>query len=121
MSDWQWGSVHRTQYPHNPFSQVDMLKPFFHREIENGGDDYTINVAPVRSSEAYLQYHVASYREVIDMSDLNNSLFIHTTGQSGNVLSKHYDDLIERHQAVEYLPMSFGREAVTGDTLILQP
>lgn len=121
MSDWQWGSLHRTQYPHNPFSEVQMLKPFFHREIENGGDGYTVNVAPVRSSQAYLQYHVPSYREVIDMSDLNNSVFMHTTGQSGNFLSQHYDDLIERHQAVEYLPMSFGREAVTGDTLILQP
>ncbi len=121
MSDWQWGNLHRTQYPHNPFSEVDMLKFFFHREIENGGDSYTVNVAPIRGSDAYLQYHVPSYREIIDMSDFGNSLFMHTTGQSGNFLSTHYDDLIERHQAVEYLPMSFGREAVTGNTLILQP
>jgi acyl-homoserine lactone acylase PvdQ len=44
-----------------------------------------------------------------------------TTGQSGNVLSRHYDDLIRRHRDVAYLPMRFGRENVTGDTLRLEP
>ncbi|MGB0383431.1 MAG: penicillin acylase family protein [Ardenticatenaceae bacterium] len=121
MQAWQWGELHRTQYPHSPFSEVDMLKPFFHREIANGGDGYTVNVAPLRYSDAYLQYHVPSYRHIADPSNWNNSLFMHTTGQSGHLLSDHYDDLIERHQAVEYLPMTFGRENVTGDVLVLQP
>jgi penicillin amidase len=57
----------------------------------------------------------------VDLSDWNSSLFMHTTGQSGNVLSRHYDDFIERHQAVDYLHMSFGRENVTGDVLVLKP
>ena len=42
-----------------------------------------------------------------------------TTGQSGNVLSPHYDDLITRHRDVAYLPMRFGREC-DGDTLRLE-
>jgi penicillin amidase len=100
---------------------VDPLKRFFHREIANGGDTYTVNVAPIRFSEAYLQYHVPSYRHILDLSNWNNSHFMHTTGQSGNLLSRHYDDLIERHQAVEYLPMTFGRENLSGDILVLQP
>ncbi len=33
----------------------------------------------------------------------------------------HYDDLLERLQAVEYLSMAFGRENVTRDALTLQP
>ncbi len=121
MAAWQWGNVHLTQYPHNPFSRVAALKFFFHREIPNGGDTYTVNVAPVRFSEPYLQYHVPSYRHIVDLSDWDNSLFMHTTGQSGNFLSPHYDDLIERHQAVEYLPMTFNRGNVKGEILILQP
>ena len=118
---WQWGRLHRTQYPHTPFSQVGALRRFFHRQIANGGDGYTVNVAPVRYTEPYLQYHVPSYRQIVDLSDLGNSVFMHTTGQSGNPFSAHYDDLIERHQAVEYLPMVAGRERVTGDVLILRP
>ncbi|MFQ5577582.1 MAG: penicillin acylase family protein [Anaerolineae bacterium] len=121
MSHWEWGKIHRTQYPHSPFSQVAPLKSIFHRQIANGGDTYTVNVAPVRYSDAYLQYHVPSYREIIDLNNLTGSLFMHTTGQSGNIFSPHYDDLIERHQAVEYLPMSFGRNNVSGQTLTLRP
>ncbi|HHJ07321.1 MAG TPA: penicillin acylase family protein, partial [Anaerolineae bacterium] len=87
-------------------------------------DKYTVDVAPPRYSNTenpYYQFHVSSYRQLIDLSALNNSRFIHTTGQSGNVLSPHYDDFIKRHQAVEYLPMSFGRDHVDGDVLIMQP
>ncbi len=121
MKKWAWGNIHKTQYPHNPFSEVPALKRFFHREIANGGDKYTVNVAPPRYNDAFNQYHVPSYRHVVDMSNFDNSIFMHTTGQSGNVLSPHYDDLIERHQKVEYLPMTFGREKATGSVLILRP
>jgi penicillin amidase len=121
MAGWTWGEIHQTQYPHNPFSQVDSLRRFFHRSIPNGGDTYTVNVAPIRYREGYDQYNVPSYRQLIDLSDWNNSLFMHSTGQSGNLLSPHYDDLIAPHQAVEFIPMTFGRAAATGEVLVLRP
>jgi penicillin amidase len=121
MNDWRWEKVHVTQYPHNPFSQVSYLKGLFHRTIPNGGDRYTVNVAPVRLTEPYVQTHAPGYRHIVDLADLNNSRFIITTGQSGNVLSSHYDDLIRPHRDVEYLPMRFGRENVEGDVLTLEP
>ncbi len=121
MSRWRWGSVHRTQYPHRPFSQVPFLRWLFHRSIENGGDTYTVNVAPVRVHQRYDQFHVPSYRQIVDLADPGNSLFMTTTGQSGNPLSGHYDDLIRRHRDVEYLPMPFDEEPVEGDRLELLP
>lgn len=121
MSQWQWEKVHITQYPHRPFSDVPVLKWFFHRSIANGGNRYTVNVAPIRLTDAYNQFHVPSYRQIVDMSDLNNSRFILTTGQSGNPLSPHYSDFVERHRDVRYLPMRFGRENVNGETLQLVP
>ncbi len=120
MKQWQWQNVHITQYPHRPFSDVAALKWLFHRTIANGGNRYTVNVSPSRWNEPYNQYHVPSYRQIVDMSDLSNSRFILTTGQSGNVLSAHYDDFIERHRDVKYLAMSFGREQVNGDVLRLE-
>lgn len=122
MNKWQWGNIHHTQYPHNPFSEVPALRRFFHRDIANGGDGYTVDVAPpgYKEEDPFSQYHVASYRQVVDMSDLNSSIFMHTTGQSGNVFSSHYDDFIERHQAVEYIPMTFGRDNAKGQILILR-
>ncbi len=121
MADWTWGEIHVTQYPHNPFSEVPLLKPIFHRSIENGGDGYTVNVAPIRQSELYDQFHVPSQRTIIDVGEWNNSLIMHTTGQSGNVFSRHYDDFIEPHRDVEYIPMTWGRENVAGKVLTLTP
>ncbi|MBV7333558.1 penicillin acylase family protein [Chloroflexi bacterium TSY] len=120
MDQWQWADLHKTQYPHNPFSQVPFLRPFFHRSIETGGNTYTINVAPVNFDDLYNQNWVPSYRQIVDLANLDKSLFMHTTGQSGHLLSDHYDDLIERHRDVVYLPMHFGREKVAGERLTLE-
>ena len=121
MNSWRWDRIHITQYPHNPFSQVSYLKWLFHRTIPNGGDRYTVNVAPVNLDDPYVQTHSPGYRHIVDLSDLPASRFMITTGLSGNVLSSHYDDLIRKHRDVDYLPMLFGRENVTGDTLRLEP
>ena len=96
------------------------MRTVFHREISNGGGSYTVNVGPYKFSEPYSQIYVPSYRQIVDLSDWTKSVFMHTTGQSGNVFSNHYDDLIERHLAMEYLPMTFGRADVRGDVLVLK-
>lgn len=121
LSRWRWDRVHITQYPHNPFSQVSYLKGIFHRTIPNGGDRYTVNVAPINLTNPYVQTHSPGYRHIIDLSNIAASRFMITTGQSGNVLSNHYDNLIRRHRDVEYLPMLFGKENVRGNTLRLEP
>ena len=121
MAQWRWDRIHNTQYPHRPFSEVDYLKPLFHRSIGNGGDRFTVNVAGVNLDTPYDQTHVPGYRHIVDLADLQNSRFIQTTGQSGNVLSSHYDDFIRPHRDVQYIPMAFGRAQAAGDTLILEP
>jgi penicillin amidase len=124
MSKWRWGDVHQTQFPHNPFSQVDMLKRFFHRSIETGGDNFTVNPSPYKLGGDFNSNWVPSYRQIIDLGDWDSSRFMHTTGQSGNVLSHHYDDLIETWRKVEYAPMLWSREKVeqqAKETLRLQP
>lgn len=119
---WQWGKIHQTLFPHTPFDEVDMLKRFFSRQIANGGDGATVNVAPFSAENPFDQRHVPSYRQIIDVSDFGKSQFVQTTGQSGNVMSSHYDDLIEVWQPVQYLPMHFDRAAVQGTgTLRLEP
>ncbi len=122
IAGWRWDKVHFTVFPHNPFDQVGALKGIFSRQIANGGDGSTVNVAPFRASAPFSQRHVPSYRHIITVGDWNDSRFMHTTGQSGNVLSGHYDDLIARWQGVVYLPMRFDRDQVRAvNTLRLQP
>lgn len=125
MSKWRWGALHQTQFPHQPFSQVDMLKRFFHRSIETGGDNFTVNPSPYKLSGDYNSTWVPSYRQVIDVGNWANSRFMHTTGQSGNVLSGHYADLIASWRKVEYAPMFWTRADLEKDggtqTLVLAP
>ena len=64
---------------------------------------YTVNVARVNLDTPYDQTHVPGYRHIVDLADLQNSRFIQTTGQSGNVLSSHYDDFIRPHRDVAVL------------------
>lgn len=121
IARWQWGRIHHTYYPHHAFNEVFVLNRIFGRQIANGGDSQTVNVASVDLSQPYRQVAVPSYRQIVDMSNLNNSLYIITTGQSGNILSKHYDDLINRHQNVQYLKMNFERTHILGESLFLLP
>lgn len=114
LDSWQWGKIHQTLFPHTPFNEVGMLKRFFSRQIANGGDGSTVNVAPFSAENPYDQRHLPSYRQIIDMDNLDASQFVQTTGQSGNVMSSHYDDLITTWQQVQYLPMRFVRESVQG-------
>lgn len=61
---------------------------------------------------------------IVDLSDLDSSLTIHTTGQSGQLFHRHREDFISMWQEVEYRPMLFGREAVEANaeaTLTLVP
>lgn len=111
---WRWDKVHRATFPHNPLDNVGPLKSIFSRSIPNGGDNYTVDVGSIRTSALYNQYHGPSYREILDLSDLNNSRFIHTVGQSGYVLSGNYSNFIERWQHVQYIPMRFNKDTING-------
>ena len=50
--------------------------------------------------------HAAGFRAVVDFSDPNSSVFVIATGESGHVLSRHYDDLAALWRRAEYIPMS---------------
>lgn len=115
---WRWDRVHQAVFPHTPFSQVGALRGVFERRVPNGGDSFTVNVAQVRITEPYLQYNAPSYRQIIDLGDLEASRFMHTTGQSGNVLSSRYSDFLEPWQRVEDVPMRFSGP-IEGERLML--
>lgn len=111
IANWRWNKAHVTQFPHNPLDNVGALKNIFSRSIPNGGDKFTVNVAPVRRVD-FDQRHVPSYREIIDLGDLNASRYMNTLGQSGSPLSDDYSNLMTRWQKVEYLPMRFDAASI---------
>jgi penicillin amidase len=89
------------------------------------GGRFTVNVAGVSQNPKSLNQSTfgPSYRGIFDMSDLDKSLFIQPTGQSGNPLSKHYGDLFDIWRNVEYfeIPTATTVPANVDDILYLKP
>ncbi|MBO0341126.1 MAG: penicillin acylase family protein [Bacteroidota bacterium] len=113
-SQWTWDKVHTLEHQH-PFGQVESLRKYFNvgpfpvegtREVINnlafpydGTGFYKVNSGP-------------STRRIIDFSDIENSISILPTGQSGNPLSKHYDDQAEMYVKGEFRKMMMNKEEI---------
>ena len=66
----------------------------------------------------------ATYREIIDMGNLDASLTTNVPGQSGQPYSPFYDNLTVMYGRGEYFPMVFSRAAVdaaAAHRLVLAP
>ena len=48
---------------------------------------------------------LSSMRTIFDLSDLTNSLTMHTTGQSDHAYHPHYIDMADPWRTIEYHPM----------------
>lgn len=115
MQEWRWGQAHLARAEHRPFSRVPLLARLFELRVPTPGDTYTINVGRYNLRDEVHPFHnrhAASLRALYDLSDLEKSRFIHSTGQSGNALSTHYRHFVERWAKVEYVPMAMQRSVV---------
>ncbi|BCL80355.1 peptidase S45 [Ktedonobacteria bacterium brp13] len=109
---WKYGAIHKLSYSH-PLGSVKALQASFNRgPFPIGGNSDTVNVALSAPGNLSTVIAVASYRQIIDLHDLDASQSIHSPGQSGQPGSAHYDDLIPLWRTGHYHPMHFTRGAV---------
>jgi len=126
-AEWRWGRLHTATFVHQPLGQsgIALLERIFNRgPIPARGSGVTPNNGSFSYQNPYQLRVLASYRQVIDLSNFDGSWAIHTTGQSGHPFHTHYGDMINAWQAVEYHPMLFSRERVEGAkaaALVLTP
>ena len=113
MQSWRWDRLHLTIFTHQPFESVYPLSRIFNRSIANGGDSSTVNVAPYDMQGPYMQYVVPGYRQIVTLGQPESSRFIQAIGQSGHLLSPHYDDYLADWQSVRYRAMRRDRAAIT--------
>jgi penicillin G amidase len=125
VNTWTWNRVHTLEHQH-PLGKVAALRgvfnvgPFevpgctevinnlFFSFAENG--EYKVNGGP-------------STRRVIDFSDIENSISILPTGQSGNPFSKHYNDQVEMYASGKFRKMKMNKEEIirTSTKLVFVP
>ncbi|GEM47714.1 penicillin acylase family protein [Deinococcus cellulosilyticus] len=113
---WQWGKLHKARSAH-VFKDNKQVGWIFNRETSTDGGFYTVNVGTY-DQETFKQTHGPSYRQIVDLSNMDSSQFVFSLGQSGNVFSAHYADLSPLWRAGEYVPM---KTFEGGQVLTLHP
>jgi penicillin amidase len=130
-SNWNWGDMHTLTLTNSTLgaSGVPPIEGLFNRgPFRAGGGSLIVNATGWDASkEAPDAYTVSSYpseRVVYDFSDFNNSIAIHTSGQSGHAYHPHYTDMTPMWAKIEYYPMWLNLDSVIEDAeghLVLVP
>ena len=95
--------------------------------MRTGGENETVKAGDFDVADPdrpFAQNEGAGYRAVYDLGDPDRSVFVISTGQSGNPLSSYYEDYAEPWRDGRYLPMLTDRATVEEDalgTLVLVP
>ncbi|MBL8208653.1 MAG: penicillin acylase family protein, partial [Blastocatellia bacterium] len=120
-SRWRWGTLHQALFTH-ALSSTDELRELFDLSAaERGGDANTPNAT---GGANYKQTAGASFREILDVSNWDNSVGTNVPGQSGQVGSPHYADLLPLWANGQYFPLLYSRDKIEANTknkLILEP
>jgi penicillin G amidase len=121
MASWQWGRAHVATFPHAIFAHLPLLRDWLAVTVPAGGGEDTVNrggMAIRNPADPFRDIHGAGLRMILDFADLDDSRFMAVPGQSGNPLSRHYADLLQRWRDFDWLRL--GPDA-SGDTLVLAP
>ena len=118
-SAWRWGQAHQATFSHPVLRSLPLLGTLTTLTIPTPGDDTTIDRGgPV--PRQFQSVHGPEYRGVYDLADLDRSLFIVAPGQSGNPLSRHARDFLQRWR--DGVTITLGPKAdVTTATIRLTP
>lgn len=125
MSTWNWGEAHPVVNNHLPMGFIPGVRNIFNIERPSAGGPYTVNRGQTGSgARPFANVHAAGYRAVFDFDDMNNSVYIISTGQSGNPASDYYDTFATLWADGGHIRMTTDRaeiEAGSIGTLNLRP
>ncbi len=120
---WQWGKHHQVIFRHlfsGKSSIVD--KVINSSSYRIGGDQTTLLNTSFRFQSPFENYLGPSMRQIVDLSRIDSSLIIITSGQSGHVAHKNYKDQILKWLNGEYILLQTKKEKYSEFKLLrLQP
>ena len=114
VQNWTWDRVISVDYKH-AVGQVAVLRKIFNVGpfVTTGGDQVINNqIYDIDSTGVYKVKAGPSTRRIVDFSDVENSLAIIPTGQSGNVFSDHYKDQAQKYLDGEFVKMKLNKTQI---------
>ncbi|WP_162126420.1 penicillin acylase family protein [Flavobacterium phycosphaerae] len=125
LGNWKWGKVHRVEFQH-PIGKVKLLSRFFNVGTFPiaGSNEVINNQLFIYTDDAEIGVKGGpSTRRIIDFSDIENSLSVLPTGQSGNPMSAHYNDQAELFVNGKFRKMKLNKKEIeaTSTKLVFTP
>jgi penicillin amidase len=127
INTWTWDRVHTIEHPH-PLGSVKLLDYIFTFNIgpfEVDGSNEVLNnqMFDLTSDGIYRVKGGPSTRRIIDFSDIENSVSILPTGNSGNPFSPFYKDQAAMYAQGKFRKMKLNKQEIdqVSTTLILKP
>jgi penicillin G amidase len=124
--EWHWEKVHILKHEHAIGRASGFLGRFFNvGPFGIYGGSEVINNLNFKPTEKgiYKLNSGPSKRIVIDFADIENAYSILPTGQSGNLMSRHYSDQAQMYNEGKFRKMLMNRKEIEGKSrkLILKP
>ncbi|WP_375493232.1 penicillin acylase family protein [uncultured Nostoc sp.] len=117
--NWNWGKLHTITFRNATLgkSGVAPIEALFNRgSFATAGNGETVNANRWRANKSFEVTDIPSLRMIVDLGNLDNSLAIHTPGQSGHAFHSHYNDMVDPWRKIEYHPMLWEHNQVTAKT-----
>ncbi|WP_271406938.1 penicillin acylase family protein [Tenacibaculum soleae] len=115
VEDWKWNRVASVEYEHPIGKAGGALRSLFNvGPFRTRGGDQVINnqIYNIDSTGVYKITAGPSTRRIVDFSDVENSIAIIPTGQSGNVFSEHYKDQAQKYVDGEFVKMKLNEAEI---------
>lgn len=126
-SQWKWGEMHAATFRNVTlgYSGIWLIEDLFNRgPFPTGGGEAIVNATGWSVIDGYETTWLPSMRMIVDLGGLNNSVTVHTTGQSGHAYHEHYADMAPMWAGSQYYPMLWDEETVIQNAeghLLLKP
>lgn len=120
---WHWKEAHQLLLAHRPFSDMRGLDAIFERRHSSAGSPGSVNVSGFNFNpdDGFTQQYGAGFRQIICwVHCAADYQFVNSTGQSGNVVSPHYDDMSKAFISGQYFQMALP-STESRHHLVLQP
>ncbi|MCG1036113.1 penicillin acylase family protein [Polaribacter sargassicola] len=126
INNWTWNRVLSVEHEHAIGKAGGLLRTFFNvGPFETIGGNEVINnqIFKIDSTGYYKVTAGPSTRRIIDFSDVENSLAILPTGQSGVVFSEYYKDQTQKYLDGEFVKMKLNQSEIerSKNVLIFKP
>ena len=120
LTKWTWGDLHTLVFKNQALgsSGIAPIEALFNRgPYRVSGSDSVVNATGWSAKDPYQVVGLPSMRMIVDLKNLDQSLSINTTGQSGHAYNQHYVDMADLYRKIQYHPMLWSLDQVSGSEL----